>query len=130
MIQGYAQYGVRGGTRRGGYGEFALENVYEEVGNCTPNPAGNIGQAGVIAQGSRVKIEGGEAPTGLKPARNQPFDLDLMCESSPGNILPARQEGRQSPSQDLFAAQDRPPQRFRNSRARAMYASDPFDFTS
>jgi hypothetical protein len=67
VIQGYAQYGVRGGTRRGGYGEFALENVYEEVGNCTPNPAGNIGQAGVIAQGSRVKIEGGEAPTGAIP---------------------------------------------------------------
>ncbi len=66
VIQGYAQYGVRAGTRRGGYGGFALTNVYEEVGNCK-NPLGRIGQAGVIAQGGSVKIEGGEAPTGWIP---------------------------------------------------------------
>ncbi len=66
VIQGYAQYGVRAGTKRGGYGGFELDNVYEEVGRCT-NPAGNIGQAGVIAQGSWVKIEGGEAPAGAIP---------------------------------------------------------------
>ena len=50
VIQGYAQYGVRAGTRRGGYGGFDIDNVYEEVGACT-NPLGKIGQAGVIAQG-------------------------------------------------------------------------------
>jgi hypothetical protein len=66
VIQGYAQYGVRAGTRRGGYGGFELSNVYEEVGNC-PNPLGKIGQAGVIAQGSAVNIQGGEAPTGWFP---------------------------------------------------------------
>ena len=66
VIQGYAQYGVRAGTRRGGYGGFALTNVYQEVGNCK-NPLGRIGQAGVIAQGGAVKIEGGEAPTGWVP---------------------------------------------------------------
>lgn len=66
VIQGYAQYGVRAGTRRGGFGGFELENVYEEVGVCA-NPAGTIGQAGVIAQGSTVKIDGGEAPTGTMP---------------------------------------------------------------
>ena len=69
VIQGYAQYGVRAGTRRGGYGGFALENVYEEVGNCK-NPLGNIGQAGVIAQGAGVfglKIEGGVGPAGVVP---------------------------------------------------------------
>ncbi len=66
VIQGYAQYGVRAGTRRGGFGGFELENVYEEVGNCA-NPSGAIGQAGVIAQGSSVKIEGGEAPVGAAP---------------------------------------------------------------
>ncbi len=66
VIQGYAQYGVRAGVRRGGYGGFELANVYEEVGSC-PNPMGRIGQAGVIAQGSRVKIQGGEAPTGTIP---------------------------------------------------------------
>src|ERR1035441_8479402 len=65
VIQGYAQYGVRAGTRRGGYGGVELENVYEEVGNCSAaNPLGKVGQAGVIAQGGRVKVEGGEAPTG------------------------------------------------------------------
>jgi hypothetical protein len=66
VIQGYAQYGVRAGTKRGGYGGFELANVYEEVGNCK-NPLGKIGQAGVIAQGGSVKIHGGEAPTGWVP---------------------------------------------------------------
>jgi len=66
VIQGYAQYGVRAGTKRGGYGGFELINVYPEVGNCK-NPLGKIGQAGVIAQGGTVKIEGGEAPTGWVP---------------------------------------------------------------
>jgi hypothetical protein len=66
VVQGFAQYGVRAGTKRGGYGGFELDNVYEEVGSCK-NPAGRIGQAGVIAQGSTVKIHGGEAPTGWVP---------------------------------------------------------------
>ncbi len=75
VIQGYAQYGVRAGVRLGGYGGFELTNVYEEVGAC-PNPAGRIGQAGVIAQGNTVKIQGGEAPTGAIPqfARNGTTD--------------------------------------------------------
>ena len=66
VIQGCAQYGVRAGTRRGGYGGFDLENVYQEVGTCA-NPLGKIGQAGVIAQGGSVRIRGGEAPTGWVP---------------------------------------------------------------
>jgi hypothetical protein len=66
VIQGFAQYGVRAGTKRGGYGGFEIENVYEEVGSCT-NPAGNIGEAGIIAQGSPVKIDGGESPIGAVP---------------------------------------------------------------
>jgi hypothetical protein len=66
VIQGFAQYGVRAGTRRGGFGGFELNDVYEEVGSCT-NPAGNIGEAGVIAQGSTVKIGAGESPTGALP---------------------------------------------------------------
>jgi hypothetical protein len=66
VIQGYAQYGVRAGTRRGGYGGFDLENVYQEVGSCV-NPMGKIGQAGVIAQGGSVRIHGGEAPVGWVP---------------------------------------------------------------
>ena len=66
VIQGYAQYGVRAGIRRGGYGGFDIDNVYEEVGACT-NPLGKIGQAGVIAQGGTVRIRAGEAPVGSVP---------------------------------------------------------------
>ena len=66
IIQGVSQYGVRGGTKRGGFGGVQLENLYEEIGGCS-NPAGAIGQAGVIAQGSRVMINGGEAPGGSAP---------------------------------------------------------------
>ena len=66
VIQGYSQYGVRTGTRRGGYGVEKLENIYEEVGNCS-NPKGNIGQAGLIVQGSSVEVDGGQAPTGIIP---------------------------------------------------------------
>jgi len=66
VIQGFAQYGVRTGTARGGFGGAELENLYQEIGNCA-NPAGQIGQAGVIAQGSTVKIDSGEAPAGAMP---------------------------------------------------------------
>jgi len=66
VIQGYAQFGVRGGTRRGGFGGMDFENIYEEAGGCS-NPSGNIGQAGVIVQGRTVKIESGEAPSGVSP---------------------------------------------------------------
>ncbi len=66
VIEGFAQYGVRAGVKRGGYGGFELDNVYEEVGSCT-NPAGAIGQAGVIAQGATVKVEGAVSPVGSIP---------------------------------------------------------------
>jgi hypothetical protein len=66
VIEGFAQYGVRAGVKRGGYGGFELDNVYEEVGSCT-NPAGAIGQAGLIAQGATVKVEGGVGPVGSIP---------------------------------------------------------------
>lgn len=59
VIQGYSQYGVRGGLAKGGYNMIVLENVYQEVGTCS-NPAGNIGVAGVIAQGGKVVIRDGE----------------------------------------------------------------------
>lgn len=59
VIQGYSQYGVRGGLAKGGYNMITLENVYQEVGSCT-NPAGNIGTAGVIVQGGKIAIRDGE----------------------------------------------------------------------
>jgi hypothetical protein len=42
VIQGFAQYGVRAGIKRGGFRGFELDNVYEEAG-CT-NPAGLVPQ--------------------------------------------------------------------------------------
>ncbi len=59
VIQGYSQYGVRGGLAKGGYNMIVLENVYQEVGACS-NPSGNIGIAGVIAQGGKIVIRDGE----------------------------------------------------------------------
>jgi hypothetical protein len=66
VIQGYAQYGIRGGVRRGGFGGFQIDNLYQEVGNCA-NPAGNIGEAGVIMQGQALRLRGGEGPAGKVP---------------------------------------------------------------
>lgn len=66
VIEGYAQFGIRAGAARGGFGGLKMDNVYEEVGNCS-NPAGNIGNAGVIAQGGTVRISGGEGPSGTLP---------------------------------------------------------------
>jgi len=66
VIQGYAQYGVRGGTKRGGFGGTQLTNVYQEVGSCA-NPLGQIGQAGVISQGNSVSLQGGTGTGGAVP---------------------------------------------------------------
>jgi hypothetical protein len=59
VIQGYSQYGVRGGLAKGGYGMLSMENVYMEVGGCS-NPVGNVGTAGVIVQGGKISIRDGE----------------------------------------------------------------------
>lgn len=64
VIQGYAQFGVRGGRAWGGYGNYVLTNVYEESG-CDRNPLTGLGNAGIIAQGGNWTIVGGEGPQGL-----------------------------------------------------------------
>ena len=66
VIEGYPQYGVRAGLSSGGYGNVQLNNVYEEVGGCV-NPAGNIGEAGVIMNGGPVFWSGGQGPAGIMP---------------------------------------------------------------
>ncbi len=66
VIQGYSQYGLRTGLAHGGLQGTVVDNVYEEVGNCT-NPVGGIGQAGIIVQGGRIEIHGGTGPQGLMP---------------------------------------------------------------
>jgi len=65
VVQGYAQYGVRGGLTSGGYGNLKLVNVYEEAG-C-PNILGNVGTAGLIVNGGPVFWSGGEGPSGANP---------------------------------------------------------------
>ena len=67
VIQGYSQFGIRGGTQRGGYGMIQLDNIYMEDGANCPNPLGNLGAAGIIAQGGKVDIRGGEGPVGHFP---------------------------------------------------------------
>jgi hypothetical protein len=66
VIQGYSQFGVRTSLANGGYGMMTLDNVYEE-GGCSNNPLGNVGYAGVIVQGGRLSIHGGEMPSGNYP---------------------------------------------------------------
>ncbi len=65
VVQGYSQYGVRGGLTLGGYGNMKLVNVYEE-GGC-PNLLGNIGTAGLVVNGGPVFWSGGEGPSGATP---------------------------------------------------------------
>ena len=67
VIQGYAQFGVRGGVRRGGYGGIELDNVYEETGCNGHNPLGNVGSAGVISQGGYLTIHSDRTPRGDNP---------------------------------------------------------------
>ena len=67
VIQGYAQFGVRGGVRRGGYGGIELDNVYEETGCNGHNPLGDVGSAGVISQGGYVTIHSDRQPHGDSP---------------------------------------------------------------
>lgn len=66
VIQGYTQYAIRAGVAHGGYQGLTTENVYGEIGRCT-NPTGNIGQAGIIAQGGRVIIHGTLGLPGSSP---------------------------------------------------------------
>ncbi|HEY1679525.1 MAG TPA: hypothetical protein VGG04_17550 [Candidatus Sulfotelmatobacter sp.] len=60
VIQGYSVYGVRVSNQRGGFGGFISENVYYEPSpSCKDyNPMGNVGSAGVIANGTKVKLSG------------------------------------------------------------------------
>ena len=67
VLQGYSQFGLRGGTARGGYGTIMMENIYMEDTGVCPNPLGNIGGAGVIMQGSKLSFRGGEGPAGHMP---------------------------------------------------------------
>lgn len=71
VIQGFAQFGVRTGTMRGGYGPSELTNVYMEVGACSnpQYPGKGIAAravAGLITEGIMM-IEGAGVPVGQVP---------------------------------------------------------------
>jgi hypothetical protein len=63
VIQGFQQYGVRTGVRRGGYGGTELDNVYMEAGAC----GRQMGAAGVIANGGQLTIHSDRNPQGQSP---------------------------------------------------------------
>jgi hypothetical protein len=59
VIQGWSVFGVRVSNQRGGYGGFISENVYYEASSCKDySPLGNVGNAGILAEGVSVKISG------------------------------------------------------------------------
>jgi hypothetical protein len=60
VIQGWSVYAVRISNQRGGYGGFISENVYFEASpSCNEyNPLGNVGSAGILAEGVQVKLSG------------------------------------------------------------------------
>lgn len=60
VIQGWSVFGVRVSNQRGGYGGFTSENVYYEASpSCRDySPMGNIGSAGILAEGVEFKLSG------------------------------------------------------------------------
>ncbi|HEX3819887.1 MAG TPA: hypothetical protein VHW45_06130 [Candidatus Sulfotelmatobacter sp.] len=60
VIQGWSVYGVRVSNQRGGFGGFISENVYFEPSpSCKDySPIGNVGSAGIISEGSHIKLSG------------------------------------------------------------------------
>jgi hypothetical protein len=59
VIQGWSVYAVRVSNQRGGFGGFISDNVYYEPSYCKDaSPLGNVGSAGLIAEGVHVKLSG------------------------------------------------------------------------
>jgi hypothetical protein len=65
VVQGYAQFGIRSYQVWSNNPNVQLNNVYEEVGDCT-NPLGT-GIAGLIAEGGYAQVSGGVGPAGSIP---------------------------------------------------------------
>jgi len=60
VIQGWSVFGVRVSNQHGGYGGFTSENVYYEASpSCRDySPLGNVGSAGILAEGVEFKLSG------------------------------------------------------------------------
>lgn len=65
VIQGFQQFGVRTGVRRGGYGGTELDNVYMEEGRGCG--IAETGAAGVIAEGAPLTVHSDRNPQGESP---------------------------------------------------------------
>jgi hypothetical protein len=65
VIQGFQQFGLRTGVKRGGYGGTELDNVYMEEGRGCG--IGETGAAGVIANGGTLTIRSDRNPQGQSP---------------------------------------------------------------
>jgi len=68
VVEGWAQVGISAGTKRGGYGEVAIENTYMEAGYCANPDTPYVGNStGVLDYGSSLKWTSGEGPQGAVP---------------------------------------------------------------
>jgi hypothetical protein len=70
VIQGWSVFGVRVSNQRGGYAGLVTENVYFEASPMckASSPYGNVGSAGIIAEGAHVKTSGvGNQANGVLP---------------------------------------------------------------
>ena len=65
VIEGYAQYGVRAGTRRGGFGGFELANVYEEVGAVCQSTGRDRASRSYRARQRRSRFKAAKRPSEL-----------------------------------------------------------------
>jgi hypothetical protein len=70
VIQGWSVFGVRVSNQRGGYAGLVAENVYFEASPMCKAASlyGNVGSAGIIAEGAQVKTSGvGNQANGVLP---------------------------------------------------------------
>ena len=80
VIQGWSLFGVRVSNQRGGFGGFVSENVYYEASPCKEySPLGNVGNAGIVAEGVSVKLSGlaANGASGQFPNWVQPRDRTI-----------------------------------------------------
>jgi hypothetical protein len=90
VVQGYSQFGIRS-YQVYNNPSVQLNNVYEEVGDCT-NPLGT-GIAGLIAEGGYAQVSGGVGPAGALPqfasTGQSQYNYYIVVQSSTMGTSPA-----------------------------------------
>jgi len=90
VVQGYTQFGVRS-YQLYSTSFVQLDNVYEEVGDCT-NPLGT-GIAGLIVENGSAQVSGGVGPAGLLPqyanTGQTQYNYYIVVQSSTMGTSPA-----------------------------------------